>query len=129
MDRLRLRTSASPPTSPPLSPTVSSSSVSRVSPIQRRTQPLKSQIPSLPKRLLVPTSCSKPTLPDLELRPVKSKSSSNRITRGRADSAPPEPLQYGFRDERRWFNSDVQFEVVEEDVKISGYQIFAVEKW
>ncbi|KAL5530150.1 hypothetical protein ACEPAF_6407 [Sanghuangporus sanghuang] len=127
--RLRSDAANTPPISPPLSPTVSSSSVSPYSPVHRRTQPPKSQIPGLPRRLLVPTSCPKRVAPDLQLRPVKSKTSSNRLTRSRADSAPPEPAQTEVRDQRRWFNCDSRFEVVEEDVKIAGYQIFAVEKW
>ena len=127
MDRPRLRSNTV--NSPSISPTVSSSSVSRYSPVHHRTQPPKSQIPSLPRRLLVPTSCSKRVVQCPQLRPVKSKTSSNRLTRSRADSAPPDFVQAEVRDQRRWFNCNSRFEVVEEDVKIAGYQIFAVEKW
>ncbi|THH10221.1 hypothetical protein EW145_g1459 [Phellinidium pouzarii] len=108
--------------SPPLSPTLSASSASYFSPT--RPHQLKSQIPGLPRRLLVPTcSVSYPPPRPLE-RPVKAK------VRPRAYSAPPQPLPATSKDnEQRYFDFDCRFQVVEENVRLSGYQIFAVEKW
>lgn len=125
MDRpRRQRSVTSPYASPPLSPTLSTSSLSRTSTSIPRL--LASQQLSQ-RRLLVPTSWPKPTI-DNDARPVKSKASTHKLSRSRADSTsqelPPEP-----KDDRRWLDTTSRFQAVEENVKLSGYQIFAVEKW
>ncbi len=162
-------------------------------------QPLKSQIPSVPRRLLFPTRGRVPTsngtnglngssnssvsaLPisppsaggpdgasgrtgrhsrwgsasiNIEATPasagsppVRSSRSSitSRLGRPRSDSAPLDAAMQAVgamsprmslstsgttreSDERRWLCDGKKFEVVEEDVQLVGYQIYAVEKW
>ncbi|KLO06904.1 hypothetical protein SCHPADRAFT_860844 [Schizopora paradoxa] len=162
-------------------------------------QPLKSQIPSVPRRLLVPTRGRLPTdvLPGTSgfnsstgilpisppnaggpdgvasgrtsrhsrwgsasfnpeatpgsagSPPVRSSRSSitSRLGRPRSDSAPldaPPAAAQGAgaismawsssgtakeSEEKRWLCHGKKFEVVEEDVQLVGYQIYAVEKW
>lgn len=120
----RQRSVTSPYSSPPLSPTLSASSLTRTSTSIPRFLASHSYAP---RRLLVPTSCPKPTT-ELCTRPVKAKTSSHKLSRSRADSTsqelPTEP-----KDERKWLDTTSLFEVVEENIRLSGYQIFAVEKW
>ncbi|KAH8118294.1 hypothetical protein DFH11DRAFT_1723223 [Phellopilus nigrolimitatus] len=120
------RTVTSPSSSPPLSPTRSSSSFSGISPVVSRLQPLKPQIPGVPRRLLVPTSSTERATPYAPVRPVKGKSSNVKLGRSQSELVSPDSQS---KDERRWFNTDYRYEVAEEDVQLSGYQIYAVEKW
>lgn len=111
-------------TIPPLSASSSSAHVS-----SRQLQPLKSQIPTVPRRLLVPTSVYKCSNLEYSVRPIKVKSSSSKLSRSRANSEATDLLPPQSKDERRWFNDDFRFEVVEESLRLSGYQLYAVEKW
>lgn len=140
---------ASPFSSPTLAPTHSTLSVtplvisptSSSSTSQQRT--LKSQIPGLPRRLLVPTSVPKCTgVNDEDGGAVQSRPGSalgkhahghghghGKSNRSRANSAPPEPAQDPLSAVHRWFDFESNFEVVEENLQLVGYQIYAVEKW
>ena len=159
------------PSSPPLSPTTSNSTSSFAvySPpfhdLPTRPQAPRSQIPNIPRRLLIPkyslrcpaTAKDSPVLTH-DLR-SKSRTSVNRLVgRSRADSAPPEmsvsfasglsslstgPVSLGVKGKGKdkdtgpaenqvsqWMGSEgCRFGVVAEDIELSGYQVFAVEKW
>ncbi|KAI5124996.1 hypothetical protein M0805_007420 [Coniferiporia weirii] len=117
------RPPASVPSSPPLSPSLSNSSFSYFTPVR----PLKSQIPGLPRRLLVPaysTTCLALNSAD---QPVRSKQGNGRPTRPRANSAPPESVQPP--KNAPFSDFDCRFQVAEQNIRLSGYQLFAVEKW
>lgn len=132
------------PTMPP-SPTPSP----RTRPTPRNTQPFVStgnlSVPSTPyltphlssanvgttpKRLLMPTVRSvKLTYP----RIPNSKPSPSRLGRNRAGSLsvavvnePQERTSVGASD---WLPGGERFEVVEEQLELEGFQIYAVEKW
>lgn len=142
--------SASPFSSPTLSPTHSTLSVTPlvISPTSSSStsqqRPLKSQIPGLPRRLLVPTSVPKCTGANEDAGETQSRPGSalgkhshghghghghGKSNRSRANSAPPEPAQDPLSAVHRWFHFESNFEVVEENLQLVGYQIYAVEKW
>lgn len=52
-----------------------------------------------------------------------------KSNRSRANSTPPEPAQDPLSAVHRWFDFESNFEVVEENLQLVGYQIYAVEKW
>lgn len=141
------RPATSPFSSPTLSPTHSTLSVTPlvISPTSSSTsqqRPLKSQIPGLPRRLLVPTSVPKCTGANEDAGAAQSRPGSalgkhsyahghghGKSSRSRANSAPPEPAQHPLSAVHRWFDFESNFEVVEENLQLVGYQIYAVEKW
>lgn len=109
-------TRSQPPT-PLESPQVSSSYVS---------------LTGTPRRLLMPTvrpprSTSSPRIPHHKTSPSKSRSragsvsthlsSSERTERAPTPNAPD------------WIGGGCRFEVVEDQIELEGYQIYAVEKW
>lgn len=108
----------------PLSSDSPASSTTVFSPV--RIQSLKSQIPDVPLRLLVPTSAAKCSVESPPL--VKGKTTNARLGRPRSDSAAPS-IVMAPKDERLWFDFQCRFDVVQENVQLSGYQIYAVEKW
>ncbi|TDL29498.1 hypothetical protein BD410DRAFT_833795 [Rickenella mellea] len=81
------------------------------------------------RRLLVPTSRPHrvPTVPSPR---QTRKSNTGRLMRARAESLPPEVSQSPASTANRWFfDNACKFEVVQDELVIDGYQIYAVEKW
>ena len=160
------------PSSPPLSPATSNSTSSLAvytSPYSPHTRPQapKSQIPNIPRRLLVPRysqRCTDFANGDLSVPyalPSKSRTSVNRLVgRSRADSAPPEmaasvasglsslsngngqpgrskgkekdsgTVEDGTNHLVKWLASEgCHFKEAVEDIELSGFQVFAVERW
>lgn len=139
----------SPAASPTLLPTSSALSItplviSPTSSTLSHHKPLKSQIPAIPRRLLVPTSV--PNCPDADAEPELDRTTSRpgsalgkyrthafghygKSGRARAGSAPPEPTTSLLGSVHRWFEFESNFEVVEENLQLIGYQIYAVEPW
>ncbi|TBU49553.1 hypothetical protein BD309DRAFT_947112 [Dichomitus squalens] len=85
---------------------------------------------STSRRLLMPTvRAVRPTSP----RVPNSKPSPSKLGRGRAGSLPVsvvnEPQERTVVGASEWLPGGEKFEVVEEQLELEGFQIYAVEKW
>ncbi|KAI0750862.1 hypothetical protein C8Q80DRAFT_1217783 [Daedaleopsis nitida] len=90
-------------------------------------------VANVPKRLLMPTVRSvKPPAPSPRLPPA-AKSSSSRLGRSVAGSlstsAYPDANERTVVGASDWLVGGEKFEVIEEQLELEGFQIYAVEKW
>lgn len=141
----RARASTSPPTSPTFSRMTTATSAFPLRHPHTESPHLKSLIPHVPRRLLVPTFVPKCPTPPLSLdhgtTATKTSRLSGKLTRARADSAPPQQTdasrqqpspqrsRRNSKEREKWLDTDCRFEIIEEDLQLIGYQIYAVEKW
>ena len=82
-------------------------------------------------RLLLPTVRGPRSLnhPPLSHRSPKIKSSSSRSSRTRLVSPPPDPPDTYVTTGQLWLGKNANFEIVQDQLQLDGFQLFAVEKW